>query len=108
MSQQHSDEIAAGTRFRFGENWSRFLASFDEARLRKAESSLCAMLKVENLSGLRFLDIGSGSGLFSLAARQLGARVHSFDFDPQSVSLSLIHIYSRLREFLLSSYIRNA
>lgn len=86
MSRQHSDEIAAGARFRFGENWARFLASFDEARLREAEFSLRAKLNVENLSGLSFLDIGSGSGLFSLAARRLGARVHSFDFDPQSVS----------------------
>lgn len=86
MSKQHSDEIVAGARFRFGENWARFLASFDEARLRKAESSLRTMLNVENMSGLRFLDIGSGSGLFSLAARQLGAQVHSFDFDPQSVN----------------------
>jgi O-antigen/teichoic acid export membrane protein len=33
-----------------------------------------------------FLDIGSGSGLFSLAARRLGARVRSFDYDPQSVA----------------------
>src|SRR5262249_43336829 len=31
-------------------------------------------------------DVGSGSGLFSLAARRLGARVRSFDFDPQSVA----------------------
>ena len=29
--------------------------------------------------------MGSGSGLFSLAARRLGAKVRSFDFDPQSV-----------------------
>src|SRR5690606_102989 len=36
--------------------------------------------------GLRFLDIGSGSGLSSLAARRLGARVHSFDYDPESVA----------------------
>jgi len=43
------------------------------------------MLEVESLSGKTFLDIGSGSGLFSLAARRLGARVHSFDFDPKSV-----------------------
>ena len=39
-----------------------------------------------SLQGLRFLDAGSGSGLFSLAARRLGATVHSFDYDPQSVA----------------------
>jgi SAM-dependent methyltransferase len=41
---------------------------------------------VETLAGKRFLDIGCGSGLFSLAARRLGARVHSFDYDPRSVA----------------------
>lgn len=44
------------------------------------------MLNRESLTGVRFLDIGSGSGLFSLAARRLGATVHSFDFDPDSVN----------------------
>jgi 2-polyprenyl-6-hydroxyphenyl methylase/3-demethylubiquinone-9 3-methyltransferase len=44
------------------------------------------MLEIENLEGKMFLDIGSGSGLFSLAARRLGAKVHSFDYDPQSVA----------------------
>jgi SAM-dependent methyltransferase len=47
------------------------------------------MLGVATLEGLSFLDIGSGSGLFSLAARRLGARVHSFDYDPQSVACTL-------------------
>ena len=37
------------------------------------------------LSGKSFLDIGSGSGLFSLAASRLGARVLSIDYDAQSV-----------------------
>jgi 2-polyprenyl-6-hydroxyphenyl methylase/3-demethylubiquinone-9 3-methyltransferase len=50
-----------------------------------AEESLRLMLRVGDLSGKRFLDAGSGSGLFSLAARRLGASVHSFDYDPQSV-----------------------
>ncbi len=44
------------------------------------------MLGVSGLRGRSFLDVGSGSGLFSLAARRLGARVHSFDFDPRSVA----------------------
>lgn len=78
----NSDE----TRFAFGANWRRFLESVDERRIREAERSLCDMLGLNSLAGLRFLDIGSGSGLFSLAARRLGATVHSFDYDPQSVA----------------------
>lgn len=48
--------------------------------------SLKAMLGTQDLAGKSFLDIGSGSGLFSLAARRLGAHVRSFDFDPESVA----------------------
>lgn len=81
-----NQEINSGDRFEFGDNWARFLADLTEERIASAESSLCEMLDVENLEGLDFLDIGSGSGLFSLAARRLGARVFSFDFDPQSVA----------------------
>jgi 2-polyprenyl-6-hydroxyphenyl methylase/3-demethylubiquinone-9 3-methyltransferase len=45
------------------------------------------MLQVKDFSGKSFLDIGSGSGLFSLAAMRLGAtRVYSLDYDPQSVA----------------------
>jgi 2-polyprenyl-6-hydroxyphenyl methylase/3-demethylubiquinone-9 3-methyltransferase len=39
---------------------------------------------VENLKGKSFIDIGSGSGLFSLAAKRMGANVFSFDYDPES------------------------
>ncbi|HEX8686718.1 MAG TPA: 50S ribosomal protein L11 methyltransferase, partial [Pyrinomonadaceae bacterium] len=82
----HAIEVSRGERFEFGENWSRFLAVLDDERIGKAEESLRAMLEVESLAGRSFLDIGSGSGLFSLAARRLGARVHSFDYDPRSVA----------------------
>jgi 2-polyprenyl-6-hydroxyphenyl methylase/3-demethylubiquinone-9 3-methyltransferase len=57
----------------------------NEDRILSAESSLKLMLGVSTLAGKTFLDIGSGSGLFSLAARRMGAKVHSFDYDPNSV-----------------------
>ena len=78
-----SDEL----RFGFGANWSRFLRVLDDDRIAQAEASLKRMLGRATLSGLSFLDIGSGSGLFSLAARRLGASpVRSFDYDPNSVA----------------------
>jgi len=82
----HAIEIASGERFEFGKNWSRFLDLLDDTRILRAEESLKQMLGIETLEGKSFLDIGSGSGLFSLAARRLGARVHSLDYDPNSVA----------------------
>ncbi|MEP7198302.1 MAG: class I SAM-dependent methyltransferase [Chloroflexota bacterium] len=82
----HTLEVARGARFEFGANWSRFLAVLDDRRIAEAERSLKEMLDVTDLVGQNFLDIGSGSGLFSLAARRLGARVRSFDYDPRSVA----------------------
>jgi 2-polyprenyl-6-hydroxyphenyl methylase/3-demethylubiquinone-9 3-methyltransferase len=73
-------------RFGFGANWLRFLETIDESRVAAAMASLCRQLRVDSLRGLRFLDVGCGSGLFSLAAHRLGASVHSFDLDPQSVA----------------------
>jgi len=85
-NDRHTVEVERGERFEFGKNWARFLTVLDEQRIREAERSLRDMLDRETLEGLRFLDIGSGSGLFSLAARRLGAQVHSFDYDPHSVA----------------------
>lgn len=86
MNARHADEVARGERFEFGANWARFLGELDERRIAAAEASLQRMLGMKSLDGLRFLDAGSGSGLFSLAARRLGADVHSFDYDPRSVA----------------------
>lgn len=82
----HAQEIRFGQRFEFGQNWKRFLGLLDDERIKRAETSLKELLEVETLVGNSFLDAGSGSGLFSLAAHRLGARVHSFDYDPDSVA----------------------
>ncbi|MDB5662765.1 MAG: ribosomal protein methylase, partial [Sphingomonas bacterium] len=79
------EEVAQGQRFSFGKNWRSFLKNLTVPQIKLAQHSLCAHLGVTRLDGQTFLDVGSGSGLFSLAARRMGATVRSFDFDPDSV-----------------------
>lgn len=79
-------EVKKGKRFTFGKNWRSFLETLSHESINSATSSLQDMLGVTSLEGKKFLDIGSGSGLFSLAARRLGAEVFSFDYDPDSVA----------------------
>ncbi|MCM2373885.1 class I SAM-dependent methyltransferase [Aporhodopirellula aestuarii] len=76
-------------RFAFGKNWSAFLKQVDADRIDQAVASLRGLLLLDAgqpqpLAGKRFLDIGSGSGLFSLAAISLGASVVSVDIDRES------------------------
>jgi SAM-dependent methyltransferase len=72
-------------RFCFGKNWLSYVDDVDEQRIERAKMSLQALVALNRFDNCRFLDIGSGSGLFSLAARRLGARVYSFDYDAHSV-----------------------
>lgn len=74
------------TTFPFGRNWQRYVARhLSDERQDKAMQSLVELLEVD-LRGKTFLDIGAGSGLFSLSAIRLGAdRVVSVDVDPESV-----------------------
>lgn len=73
-------------RFQFGKNWKHFSNWIDEDRIRLAEQSLKEKLGVQGLRGSAFLDVGSGSGIFSLAAARMGAKVYSFDVDSISVA----------------------
>jgi len=78
-------------RFGFGKNWQSYVNNvLSEPRIANATASLKQMLKVDTLRGQTFLDIGCGSGLFSLAAYQLQAeRVVAFDYDQNSVNASM-------------------
>jgi 2-polyprenyl-6-hydroxyphenyl methylase/3-demethylubiquinone-9 3-methyltransferase len=81
------DDEANASRFQFGRNWKSYLNVLNEHRIGEAVASLAEMVGAERIAGSSFLDVGSGSGLFSLAAHRLGAaRVHSFDFDADSVA----------------------
>ncbi len=76
-----------GERFQFGKNWLSYLAVVNEDRINEAATRLAALLG--DIKGKSFLDVGCGSGIQSLAALRLGAsRVHSFDYDKQSVECS--------------------
>jgi 2-polyprenyl-3-methyl-5-hydroxy-6-metoxy-1,4-benzoquinol methylase len=86
LAAQHQIEMEDKERFGFGANWKRFLSLLTEQRIQQGMDSLKQALGVSDLKGKSFLDIGSGSGMFSLAARRLGARVHSLDYDGDSVA----------------------
>lgn len=86
LTKSEKKALDPKNRFAFGKNWASFLENLDEGRIIEAEKSLKTSLDITNLKGKVFLDIGSGSGLFSLAAYRLGAIVKSFDYDNDSVN----------------------
>lgn len=75
-------------RFAFGRNWQSFVdRRLDEERVRIAQDHLLGFLGIEDLAGKRMIDIGSGSGIHSLAAIRAGVtELLSFDYDPDSVA----------------------
>jgi SAM-dependent methyltransferase len=77
-------ERADKVTFSFGRNWQQFVRKYLTAkRVEQAINSLKEFLEIPDLRDRTFLDLGCGSGLFSLAAHRLGAsRIVSLDVDP--------------------------
>ncbi len=75
-------------RFGFGKNWSQFVENnLTDERIETARKQLLGFLGAQSLSGKTMIDVGSGSGIHSLAAFNSGVdRLVSFDYDPLSVS----------------------
>lgn len=78
---------ATDRHYEFGKNWTRFVKrSFNEERVEIAKRHILTLIGRSDLNGLDFLDMGCGSGIHSIAAYRAGAgRIHSFDYDPDSV-----------------------
>ena len=73
-------------RFKFGKNWRNYVNNLTEERVILAKESLKELLGVDSLSDKSFIDVGCGSGIFSLAAIKLGVKkVVSIDYDQESV-----------------------
>lgn len=84
----YEDVYNADNHFSFGRNWGDFQRrKLDDRSIQEAEKSLTDFLGNNlDIGGRSFLDIGSGSGLFSLAAVRLKANnVVSIDVDGWSV-----------------------
>lgn len=75
--------------FDFGKNWQKYLITLNDNIIEEAKKSLQKMLRSQDLLGKTFLDVGCGSGLFSLSARLLGAKVHSIDCNSSCVNCAL-------------------
>ena len=73
--------------FSFGKNWYKYVKQeYNEARYKEAEKSIKQFFKTNNFKGKTFIDVGCGTGIFSLVAYRMGAKeIISFDIDPYSV-----------------------
>jgi 2-polyprenyl-6-hydroxyphenyl methylase/3-demethylubiquinone-9 3-methyltransferase len=81
-----SDLRELDTHFEFGQNWRSFASLVTEEHIVEAKRGLLRLFPDSELKGRSFLDIGCGSGLSMLAAKQLGAgTVEGVDIDPNSV-----------------------
>ncbi len=72
--------------FSFGKNWKTYLNTVTDREIASARNDIEQWLGSSAVRGKTVIDIGSGSGIHSLAFLKLGARsIHSLDYDRHSV-----------------------
>jgi SAM-dependent methyltransferase len=82
-----ADGTQLESHFAFGKNWAEFARELSDDQIDEAVAALKRLLACESLAGKRFIDIGCGSGIHSLAALRIGAdEVVAVDIDPDSVN----------------------
>lgn len=86
-NQLYENSYKNKNNFSFGKNWQGFLKGLNNEKIEEAPKSIKEFLDCESLRGKTIVDIGSGSGLFSLAFKRLGAsKILSVDIDDFSLS----------------------
>jgi SAM-dependent methyltransferase len=88
-------------RFGFGKNWAEFIEkNLSDKIVQDSIDHMKGFMRRADLSGMRILDIGCGSGIHSLAMKRLGAsEVVAFDYDINSVNTSKkVREWSGLRD----------
>lgn len=82
------DDTSIEAHYEFGRNWRSYSRLLTQEKIDNAVRDLARLLP-EGLDGKTFIDVGSGSGLSSLAALRLGCRsLQAIDYDPDSVETS--------------------
>lgn len=94
--------------FDFGINWKNYSENINEQSIKIAKTSLETYFKSNQIKDKNFIDIGCGSGLFSIAALRLGfKKVISVDIDPICVSVTENNINKYWKENNWNCYVKS-
>lgn len=106
MSDVNLKEVSS--HFGFGENWKSFTKTITEESISKAKADLARLLPNDEIRNASFFDIGCGSGLSMVAAKQLGAaQVRGIDIDENSVEASKLVLSQYVPEGGWSSTVKS-
>lgn len=87
QSARTEETTRAENRFCFGRNWASYSRLIGQPEIQEAVNGLTRLVPASELAGKAFLDIGSGSGLHSVAAARSGAaRILAVDVDADSTT----------------------